>query len=133
VDDSQLEELGLLKPASGFRVSKSRKEAKAEGRTPGPSERVDLDQLKHIAKLARLKMTEQEALSYQNDLNDILRYVETIGELDTEAVEPMSHVLEIKNVWREDKQGKAEGNEPILSNAPSRDGDYYKVPRIIEG
>ena len=133
VDDSQLEELGLFKPALGLRVSKSKKEANAEEKTPKPSERVDLKQLKHIAKLARLRMTEEEALSYQNDLNEILTYVETIGELDTEAIEPMSHVLEIKNVWREDKQGKPEGQESILSNAPSRDGDYYKVPRIIEG
>ena len=133
VDDSQLEELGLLKPALAPRVSKSKKGEEAEERLPRPSERVDLNQVRHIAKLARLRMTEEEAISYQNDLNDILSYVETLGELDTEAVEPMHHVLEIKNVWREDRQGKSEKQESILSNAPSRDGDYYKVPRIIDG
>jgi aspartyl-tRNA synthetase len=133
VDDSQLEELGLLKPALASRVSNSKKGEGTEERLPRPSERVDLNQVRHIAKLARLRMTEEEALSYQNDLNDILSYVETLGELDTGAVEPMHHVLEIKNVWREDRQGKSEKHESILSNAPSRDGDYYKVPRIIDG
>jgi aspartyl-tRNA synthetase len=133
VDDSQLEELGLFEPGLALRVPKSKRRAEAEKITPVPSERVDLNQVHHIARLARLKVTEEEALSYQNDLNDILSYVETLGELDTEAVEPMRHVLEIKNVWREDKQGKSEKRESILSNAPSRDGDYYKVPRIIEG
>jgi aspartyl/glutamyl-tRNA(Asn/Gln) amidotransferase C subunit len=132
VDDSQLAELGLLKPALTSRVSEARKGAEAEKKTPRPSERVDLNQVQHIAALARLRVTEEEALSYQKDLNDILSYVETLGELDTEAVEPMRHVLEIRNVWREDKQGRAEKQESILSNAPSRDGDYYKVPRIIE-
>jgi aspartyl-tRNA synthetase len=132
VDDSQLEELGLFKPASASRDSNSRRGAGTEGKTTGPSERVDIHQVQHIARLARLRVTEEEALAYQNDLNDILSYVETLGELDTEAVEPMRHVLEIKNVWRDDKQGKSEEQESILSNAPSRDGDYYKVPRIIE-
>jgi aspartyl-tRNA synthetase len=132
VDDSQLEELGLFKPGLELRVPKSKKGAEAEKINPVPSERVDLNQVQHIARLARLRVTEEEALSYQNDLNDILSYVETLGELDTEGVEPMRHVLEIKNVWREDKQGKSEKQESILSNAPSRDGNYYKVPRIIE-
>ncbi len=133
VDDSQLEELGLFKPAPDARVPKSKKGMEAEQESPPPSERVDLKQVKHIAKLARLRMSEEEALSCQNDLNDILSYVETLGEVDTRAVEPMSHVLEIKNVWREDKQGKSRKQEPILSNAPSREGSYYKVPRIIDG
>ena len=78
-------------------------------------------------------MTDDEAVSYQKDLNDILAYVETLDELDTENVEPMSHVLEIKNVWREDKAGKSDKKESILSNAPVREGDYYRVPRIIQG
>jgi aspartyl-tRNA synthetase len=133
VEESQLKELGLLQPPPEPGAAKVRKLAKAE-RMPSPAaERITLDRVRHVAKLARLRMTEEEALSYQKDLNDILSYVETLSELDTENVKPMSHVLEMKNVWREDKPGKSDKKESILSNAPVRDGDYYKVPRIIEG
>jgi aspartyl-tRNA synthetase len=133
VEESQLEELGLLLSSPDSGIAKARKLAKTE-RMPLPAaEGITLERVKHVAKLARLRMTEEEAVSYQKDLNDILGYVETLSELDTENVEPMSHVLEMRNVWREDKPAKPDKREAILSNAPVRDGDYYKVPRIIEG
>ena len=86
-----------------------------------------------MAKLARLKLSNAEVDSYREDLNAILEYVETLGELDTEKVEPMSHVLEIKNVWRDDKSGREKETEPLLENAPMREKDYFKVPKILEG
>jgi aspartyl-tRNA synthetase len=133
VEESQLKQLGLLQSAPEQGMVKERKPAKTE-RMPFPAaEGIALDRVKHVAKLARLRMTEEEAVSCQKDLNDILAYVETLSELDTENVEPMSHVLGMRNVWREDKPGKSDKKEAILSNAPVRDGDYYKVPRIIEG
>jgi aspartyl-tRNA synthetase len=133
VAESQLGELGLLRSSPEPGMGKARELAKTERVPSSPAEGITLACVRHVAKLARLRMTDQEALSYQKDLNDILAYVKTLGELDTENVEPMSHVLEIRNVWREDKPGKSDENEAILSNAPVRDGDYYKVPRIIEG
>jgi aspartyl-tRNA synthetase len=133
VDESQLKELGLLRSSPEVGIAKAGKPTKTE-RMPSPAtKRITLDRVKHVAKLARLRMTEEDAVSYQKDLNDILAYVETLSELDTENVEPMSHVLEMRNVWREDKPGKSDKKDPILSNAPVREGDYYKVPRIIEG
>jgi aspartyl/glutamyl-tRNA(Asn/Gln) amidotransferase C subunit len=89
--------------------------------------------VKHIAKLARLKLTDSEVLLYQKDLNSILEYVETLRDLEAENVRPMSHVIPMKNVWREDKPGKAGKPEEILSNAPEREKDFFKVPKIIEG
>ena len=93
---------------------------------------ISLDEVRHIAKLARLKLTEAEALLYRKDLNSILQYVETLQELNTDSVKPMSHVLPVTNVWRDDKPGKSDRNESILNNAPMKEGNYFKVPRIIE-
>jgi len=133
VEGSQLKELGLAIPLAGFAPEKtSRPDAKTEP-APSESERISPDRVKHIAKLARLKLTDSEVLLYQKDLNSILEYVETLRGLDAENVRPMSHVIPMKNVWREDKPGKAGKPEEILSNAPAREKDFFKVPKIIEG
>jgi aspartyl/glutamyl-tRNA(Asn/Gln) amidotransferase C subunit len=57
----------------------------------------------------------------------------SLEELDTEKVEPMSHVLEVHNVWREDEEAPFPDPERILSNAPDREDDFLKVPKILEG
>jgi aspartyl-tRNA synthetase len=133
VEGSQLKELGLAIPLAGFAPEKtSRPDGKAEP-APSDSEKISPDRVKHIAKLARLKLTDSEVLLYQKDLNSILEYVETLRDLDAENVRPMSHVIPMKNVWREDKPGKAGKPEEILSNAPAREKDFFKVPKIIEG
>jgi aspartyl/glutamyl-tRNA(Asn/Gln) amidotransferase C subunit len=133
VEGSQLKELGLALPAAGFTQERTSRPSALTEPAPSPSERVSLDQVRHIAKLARLKLAESEVLLYQKDLNSILEYVETLKDLDAENVRPMSHVIPMKNVWREDKPGKAGKTEEILSNAPEREKDFFKVPRIIEG
>ena len=63
----------------------------------------------------------------------MLEHFETLQELNTENVQPMSHVLELKNVWREDEPGLSDNPSELLSNAPLREKDYFKVPRILEG
>jgi aspartyl/glutamyl-tRNA(Asn/Gln) amidotransferase C subunit len=65
-------------------------------------------------------------------MNAILEYVETLNELDTEEVHPMSHVLNLKNVWRDDKPTNPKKTKELLSNAPMTERDYYKVPKILE-
>ncbi len=133
VEGSQLKELGLAVPVAGFAQETAlRAEVKSET-AAALSERVSPHHVKHIAKLARLKLTDSEVLLYQKDLNSILEYVETLRDLDAENVRPMSHVIPMKNVWREDKPGKAGKAEEILSNAPAREKDFFKVPKIIEG
>jgi aspartyl-tRNA synthetase len=134
VDRSQLEELGLFKqpPDRRFEVP-STKRTKAPPEDRAVSERISISRVRHIAKLARLKMSESEADTFQNDLNSILDYVETLRQIDTQNVRPMSHVLKLSNVWREDKPGTPRRSDALLSNAPQREGDYFKVPKIIEG
>jgi aspartyl-tRNA synthetase len=133
VEASQLKELGLAMPSAGFAYEKTSKASVKPERAPSYSEKISQDHVRHIAKLGRLKLTDSEVLLYQKDLNSILEYVETLRELDTENVRPMSHVIPMKNVWREDKPGKAGNPEEILSNAPEREKDFFKVPKIIEG
>ena len=133
VDGSQLKELGLAAPVAGFAHERASRAPLMTEAATLVSERISLDHVRHIAKLARLKLSESEALLYQKDLNSILEYVETLRELDAENVRPMSHVIPMQNVWREDKPGKAGKPEEILSNAPTREKDFFKVPKIIEG
>ena len=133
VDGSQLKELGLAAPVTGFAHARAQRAPLRTEAATLVSERVSMDHVRHIAKLARLKLSESEALLYQKDLNSIIEYVETLRELDAENVRPMSHVIPMQNVWREDKPGKAGKPEEILSNAPTREKDFFKVPKIIEG
>lgn len=133
VDGSQLKELGLAAPATDLAYERASRAPLMTEAATLVSERVSMDHVRHIAKLARLKLSESEALLYQKDLNSILEYVETLRELDAENVRPMSHVIPMQNVWREDKPGKAGKPEEILSNAPTREKDFFKVPKIIEG
>jgi len=82
--------------------------------------------------LARLHLDEEEKAKYTEQLNSILDYMEKLNQLDTEKVEPTSHVLPIKNVFRKDKVEKSLANEEVLANAPDKEDGYFKVPKIID-
>jgi aspartyl/glutamyl-tRNA(Asn/Gln) amidotransferase C subunit len=99
----------------------------------GEAAKISRDEVMHVAKLGRLRLTDDEVDLYQKDLNAILDYAETLEDLDTENIHPMSHVLQMENVWREDIPGNSKEAKSILSNAPDREEDYFKVPRILEG
>jgi aspartyl-tRNA synthetase len=96
-------------------------------------ERISQSEVAHVAKLARLQLSEPEIADYQKDLNAVLEYVATLQEVDTRSVPPMSHVLALKNVWRDDRPGKSRESKSILSNAPEGEEGYFKVPKILEG
>ncbi len=134
-DKSHLEELnlgaGFRTRKAGSRISGSTQEDITEHELKRP-EKISRDEVAHVAKLARLKFDDSEAALYQKDLNSILGYFETLKELDTEKVRPMSHGLEGKNVWREDKPGKAKKTKPLVLNAPVSENGYFKVPKILE-
>jgi len=135
-DRSQLQELGL---EAGSVVESSEKRFKVPPlkdqamQAVEEPEKISLDEVKHVAKLARLRLADSEARLYQKDLNAVLDHFAALQELNTERVLPMSHVLEMKNVWLDDKPGKPRKTEPLLSNAPVREKDYFKVPKILEG
>ena len=136
VDKSQVDELGLVADAGSESPEKALRKSTPRG-VPGygagEPQRISEDEVRHIAKLARLRLDDFEVRIYQKDLNAVLEHLETLQELDTEAVHPMSHVLELKNVWREDKPGKSKTRDSLLANAPVKESDYFKVPKILEG
>ena len=93
---------------------------------------VTPEEVRHIAKLARLRLSgdEQEVMAEQ--LSSILDYIEQLNELDVTGVEPMSHVLDLVNATRDDVVEQRVSHEEALKNAPSADSDYFRVPRVIE-
>ena len=88
--------------------------------------------VEHVAKLARLRLTEEEKEKFGKQLSEVLEYVEKLNELDTTRIEPTSHVVALKNVMREDEVKPSLPAEEVLRNAPDREGKYFKVPKIIE-
>lgn len=88
-------------------------------------------QVEHVALLARLELSEEEKEKYASQLSAILEYAEALNKLDTENVPPTSHVLPIKNVFREDSVSSHLPNEKATANAPAKEGNYFKVPKIM--
>lgn len=94
---------------------------------------ISISDVEHIAKLARLKLSEDEKETYSTQLNDILAYVVKLNELDTSGVELTSHVVPLKNVFREDQRKSSLPREDALCNAPQTSlSSFYRVPKIIE-
>ncbi len=89
-------------------------------------------EVEHVARLARLELSDQEKDKLTDQLSNILTYVEKLNELDTKNVAPTSHVLDITNVMRDDAPGESLPQERALANAPEKAAGHYKVPRIIE-
>ncbi|KWT91660.1 Asp-tRNA(Asn)/Glu-tRNA(Gln) amidotransferase subunit GatC [Candidatus Magnetominusculus xianensis] len=86
----------------------------------------------HIAALSRLKLSADETMMLGRQLNDILLYIEKLNELDTKDIEPTSHILPLKNVYREDRTETPLERDAALSNAPDKNERFYKVAKIIE-
>jgi aspartyl-tRNA(Asn)/glutamyl-tRNA(Gln) amidotransferase subunit C len=93
---------------------------------------IDSSRVDHVAVLSRLSLTKEERAILGSQLNDILEYVRKLDELDTEDIQPTSHVLELSNVFREDTLASSLMPDEALANAPDRTEDFYRVPRIIE-
>ena len=89
------------------------------------------NEVNYVANLARIEIKEDEVDKFANQLSDILKYVEKLNEVDTEDIEPMAHAVDIPTPLREDKVKNPKGKEAALSNAPEKDEDYFKVPKII--
>jgi len=86
----------------------------------------------HVARLARLALTDAEAERMREQLNSILAHLDTLRALDTEGVEPTSHAVDLVNVTREDEPAPSFPRDAMLANAPDRSGDLFRVPRILE-
>jgi len=89
-------------------------------------------QLDHIARLARLKLTDEERTRLIKDLDDIVGYVEKLNEIDVDGIKPTSHALEQKNVFLAPDAAHPLHAADVLKNAPLRHRDFFDIPRVIE-
>ncbi len=94
--------------------------------------KLSLEEVRHIAKLSRLALSEEEVGLYATQLSKIIDHVEQLNNLDTSATGPTSHVIPLDNVMADDVQGISLPREEALKNAPDSTEKFYKVPKIIE-
>lgn len=95
------------------------------------SQTIDQTVVRHIGRLSRIELTDEQAAAFGRQLASILEYFDKLAELDTEGVEPMPHAVDLRNVLAEDSPGESLPVEAALANAPKRDGDSFMVPKVI--
>jgi aspartyl-tRNA(Asn)/glutamyl-tRNA(Gln) amidotransferase subunit C len=88
--------------------------------------------IEYVAALAKLELNSEEKEKAKNDLGRILAYMDTMNELNTDNMEPMSHVFPIKNVFREDKVTNEPNRDALLNNAPKQKDGCFIVPKTVE-
>ncbi|MDF2590310.1 MAG: glutamyl-tRNA(Gln) amidotransferase, subunit [Anaerocolumna sp.] len=93
---------------------------------------IDEKTIDYVAALAKLELSEEEKVKAEKDLGSILGYMETMNELDTDNIEPMSHVFPIRNVFREDKVVNEPNRDILLENAPAKKDGCFMVPKTVE-
>jgi aspartyl-tRNA(Asn)/glutamyl-tRNA(Gln) amidotransferase subunit C len=93
---------------------------------------VSRDDVRHVAQLARLDFSETEEAQMAEELSRILDYVDKLDELDTSGVPPMSHVLDVTNVFRPDEVAERIDRAQALEPAPDTDDQYFRVPKVLE-
>jgi aspartyl-tRNA(Asn)/glutamyl-tRNA(Gln) amidotransferase subunit C len=95
---------------------------------------ISKEQVEHIAKLARIELTEKEKEKFATELSSILGYIDKLNQVDTLKVEQINQVTGLENKTRNDeiRGTKPEIRESILREAPAKKGDYFKVPKILE-
>jgi aspartyl-tRNA(Asn)/glutamyl-tRNA(Gln) amidotransferase subunit C len=90
------------------------------------------EDVRHVARLARLELSEAELERMRAEMDAILAYMDKLRSLDTTGVEPTSHAVPLRNVMRDDEPRPSFPRDDMLANAPDRAGDFFRVPRIIE-
>lgn len=94
--------------------------------------KINREQVEHVARLARLALSEDELASLTDDMDAILGYVEKLNELDTDHIVPTAHAVPVENAFREDCAGPSIGTEKALQNAPEASDNCFVVPKVIE-
>lgn len=94
--------------------------------------KISKDDIIKVSELARLEFKEEELEKFTEQLGKILEYIEQLNELNTDNVEPTSHVLDISTPLREDKVVEWLSTEEVLKNAPESEDDFFVVPQVIE-
>lgn len=93
---------------------------------------ITVNDVNHVANLARLELSAEEKEQFTEQLNAILKYVEKLNELDTSEVEPTSHVLPLANVMREDVVRPSWPVDKVLAEAPESEDGQFKVPAVLD-
>jgi aspartyl-tRNA(Asn)/glutamyl-tRNA(Gln) amidotransferase subunit C len=93
---------------------------------------ISREQVEHVAHLARLGLSEEETARLQQQLSQILGHMQMIDQLDTSAIPPTAQVIPLSSVMREDLARPSRPVDEILENAPHREGDFFKVPPVLE-
>ena len=91
---------------------------------------ITIKDVEHVAKLARLELTEEEKELYTKQLGDVLKYVDQMNEVETSNVKPMAQVVDLVNVMREDVVHYEQTKEELMANAPDEENGFFKVPKI---
>ncbi len=94
---------------------------------------ITLEQVRHVAKLARLAIPDEKLPEFTRKLESVLGYVDQLKEVNVDGIEPTSHAVKMSNVLREDVVRPGLDLEAVLQNAPARDGPFFKVPKVIGG
>jgi aspartyl-tRNA(Asn)/glutamyl-tRNA(Gln) amidotransferase subunit C len=92
---------------------------------------INLELVRHIGKLSRIELTDDELRTFARQLAEIIEYFDKLQELDTDNVEPMAHAVELQNVLSDDAPDESLMPDQALANAPHREGDYFMVPKVI--
>ena len=92
---------------------------------------IDAELVRHIGKLSRIELSQQQVDTFTGQLASILSYFDKLAELNTDNIEPMAHAVELRNVLADDVPRQSLTAEQALANAPQRDGDFFKVPKVI--
>ena len=93
---------------------------------------IDRNLVEYLEKLGRIRLTEEEKVAAEKDLQDILTYIDTLNELDTDGIEPASHSFPVANVMRDDIVTNKSDTENILKNAPDSKDGCFVVPKTVE-
>ena len=92
---------------------------------------ISREQVEKVSLLGRLLLSKEELDKMTTQLDQILQYMDLLGEVDTEGVEPMAHALDVSDVFREDAARPSLDREQALANAPHRDDECYRVPAVL--
>ncbi len=96
------------------------------------AQKIDIKTVEEVAHLARLEFTEEGKVEILNDMNRMLAFVDKLNEMDTDGVEPLIYMTDEINVLREDEPKDTVNQKEALKNAPKKDSDYFKVPKVID-
>jgi aspartyl-tRNA(Asn)/glutamyl-tRNA(Gln) amidotransferase subunit C len=87
--------------------------------------------VRHVAKLARLALSDEQVHHYTEQLEAVLEYIDQLNEVEIDGVEPLAHPLDLINVLRDDVAAPGSDREAMLQNAPQRQGPFFKVPKVL--